>query len=99
MTRGMHRRAFLQASAAAPLAFASEEPIPNYRVVSPFRPAARPGMPGPYPGFVASVHAEKSIDAKTEKVGAPTVREMLARGMRALTGESTVAGAWRTFFS
>lgn len=56
-------------------------------------------MPGPYPGSVVSVHAEKSIDPETEQVDAPTVKEMIARGMCALTGKSDAAEAWRRFFA
>jgi len=92
----MKRRTFLQLSSAA-LA-ADSAPLPSYRVVTSHQPAAKPGMPGPYPGVVASIQAEKSIDSETEKVDRPTVQEMIARGMRALTGQASAA-AWRRFFS
>jgi uncharacterized protein (DUF362 family) len=55
-------------------------------------------MPGPLPGQVVSVHADKVIDTETEKVDAPTVKEMISRGMRTLTGLKTDAEAWRQFF-
>ncbi len=96
----MKRRTFLQLSTTAPLAFAGPvDDAPKYKVVTAFKPAAQPGMPGPYPGRVVSVHAEKSIDPATEKTDAPTVKEMMARGMQALTGQSSPAQAWRRFFT
>src|SRR5579864_1259906 len=97
----MERRTFLQAAAAAPVALAAElhQDLPKYRVVSRFQPSAHPGMPGPYPGKVARVHAEKSIDAESEKVDVPTVREMISRGMRALTGDRDVRDSWARFFT
>src|SRR5579883_1433764 len=46
--RFVDRRLFLQVAAAAPLvAGATDEPV--YRVVTAYKPAAQPGMPGPYP--------------------------------------------------
>ncbi len=102
----MRRRTFLQlstaaplVSSAAPLALAADGDIPGYRVVSGFKPAEHPGMPGPYPGKVISLHAEKSIDPATEKVDAAIVREMMDRGMLALTGDKNTADAWRRFVS
>jgi hypothetical protein len=97
----MHRRTFLQmAAAAAPAALAAtDRKIPKYRVVSHYSAAAQPGMPGPYPGQVASVHAEKCIDAATEKPNPAVVREMMARGMRALTGDADARDAWARFIT
>lgn len=94
----MRRRAFLQLPAAAAFS-ATADSVPKYRVVSRYKPAARPGMPGPYPGTVVSVRAGNSIDPATEKVYAPTVKEMIAQGMRALTGEAADRDAWASFFS
>ena len=95
----MNRRTFVQVSSAAATAAtaAAEGGIPEYEVVSAFKPAAHPGMPGPYPGQVVSVHAGKCIDAETEQVDAPTVKEMISRGMQALTGAKSDAEAWRKF--
>jgi hypothetical protein len=105
----MDRRAFLEAIAAAPLAatarisaaseagLAPELPAPPYRVVTPYAPAALPGMPGPFPGRVVSVTAAGSIDPQGAIVD-EVVREMMDRGMRALTGERTPLAAWRRFF-
>jgi hypothetical protein len=97
----MKRRAFLQAAATVPAALAASlhEDLPKYRIVSRFSPAADPGMPGPYTGVVARVHAENSIDESTEKVDVPTVREMIAQGMRALTGDSDARDSWARFFN
>ena len=43
-------------------------------------------MPGPFPGRVISVKSDKSVDISTGKANDEVVREMMARGMRALTG-------------
>ena len=97
----MDRRTFLQATAAAPVALAASlhEDLPRYRIVSRYQPAAQPGMPGPYSGQVVRVHAEKSIDEQSERVDAPTVREMISHGMRSLTGDSDTRDSWARFFS
>jgi len=95
----MDRRAFLGLLASAPLASAaSDEKTPSYRVASAYAPAAVPGMPGPYPGQVVSVKAGASVDATTSVADPEVVREMMARGMCALTGERSAPGAWRRFF-
>ncbi|MEO6237976.1 MAG: DUF362 domain-containing protein [Vicinamibacterales bacterium] len=72
--------------------------LPALRVVSKYAPAARPGMPGPYPGRVVSVASAASVDTATGAANAETVREMMARGMRVLTGAATTPDAWRRFF-
>src|ERR1700684_225606 len=96
----MNRRTFLQVAAAAPGVLSAEDrKLPKYRIVSPFAPSAQPGMPGPHPGQVVSVHAEQSIDAATEKPNATVVGEMMARGMRALTGDADVRDAWARFIA
>jgi len=96
----MQRRTFLQMAAAAPAALAApERTLPKYRTVSHYPPAAQPGMPGPYPGQVASVHAGKCIDEASEKPDPAVVREMMARGMRALTGDTDVRDAWARFIT
>jgi hypothetical protein len=83
---------------AAPTAAAPGDATPNLRIVSGYAPAAVPGMPGPYPGQVVSVKAEMSVDVDTNAANAEVVREMLARGICALTGEADAAVAWRRFF-
>jgi hypothetical protein len=97
----MERRMFLQAAATAPVALAARlhEGLPKYRIVSRFQASADPGMPGHYAGQVARCHSEKSIDAVSEKVDAPTVREMVAQGMRALTGHADARDSWAHFFT
>lgn len=55
-------------------------------------------MPGLYPATVARVHAEKSIDAQSEKIDTPVVREMISRGMRSLTGDADARDSWARFF-
>ena len=99
----MHRRTFVRLMAAAglpPHLFAQrqDQSRPALRVVSTYRAAAVPGMPGPHPGRVISVRSEKSVDTATNTANDEVVREMMAQGMRALTGASTTADAWRKFF-
>ena len=72
--------------------------LPALRVVSSYTPAATPGMPGPYPGRVVAVKSATSVDTATGKADEAVVREMMAQGMRALTGAGTTADAWRRFF-
>jgi hypothetical protein len=50
----MKRRTFVQLLAATPLAptIQAKWDAPKYKVVTPYKPAAMPGMPGPYPGKV-----------------------------------------------
>lgn len=72
--------------------------LPKIRVVSAYKPAATPGMPGPLPGRVVAVTADKAVDTATGAANADIVREMMARGMRSLTGAATTTAAWRRFF-
>jgi len=100
----MDRRTFLAAAALVPalpgrLGQSSSRPIPTYRVVTPFAPAAEPGMPGPYPGRVVTVHGPDAIDETTEQVNVPTVREMIAQGMTTLTGDRDPRDSWARFFN
>src|SRR5260221_10784298 len=95
----MERRTFVALLAAPPLAsIASAETTPTCRVVTSYSAAAVPGMPGPYPGKVVAVRSPRSLDPAGAAVDGGVVREMLARGISALTGEATVLGAWRRFF-
>jgi hypothetical protein len=96
----MHRREFVRLLAAAPLAQSLHTPseTPAVRVVSAFAPAATPGMPGPYPGRVVAVKSNKCVDTTTGSANDEIVREMMARGMRTLTGARTTRDAWRRFF-
>jgi len=55
-------------------------------------------MPGPYPGRVVSVNSDTCVDTATGRASDEVVREMMARGMRTLTGASTTSVAWRRFF-
>jgi hypothetical protein len=102
----MDRRTFVQHLLAAPLApaadaaaAANEAAAARVRVVSQYRPAAVPGMPGLYPGRVVRVRSADCLDATGQATNAGVVREMMGRGLRALTGESTVLEAWRLFFT
>ena len=97
----MDRREFLTAMAAVPAIGVLQQntrPIPDYRVVTGFKPSAQPGMPGMYPGRVVTVHSPKCIDEAIEKVDVPTIKEMIARGMTTLTGDKDPRDSWRRFF-
>ncbi len=98
----MDRRIFLQAAAAFPL-LASPAGEPVYRVVTAYKPAAQPGMPGPYPGLVVRVHSENCIDAgsgsTSNKVNRELVKQMIWSGMRTLTGDARSEDAWARFIS
>jgi uncharacterized protein (DUF362 family) len=73
--------------------------LPALKIVSAYSPAATPGMPGPYPGRVVSVTSPRCVDPSTGTANDAVVREMMARGMRSLTGAATTADAWRRFFA
>jgi Domain of unknown function (DUF362) len=96
----MDRRAFVRLLGAVPfLRVAQNRAQPRaLKVVSRYAPAATPGMPGPFPGRVVSVSSASSVDTTTGAANADAVREMMARGMRALTGAASTADAWRRFF-
>jgi uncharacterized protein (DUF362 family) len=96
----MDRRDFFYLTAAAPLLGQTEtQEIPKYKVVSAFKPAANPGMPGPYKGQVVRVHSNRSVDEATGKVDSQVVRTMLAEGMRALTGDQDDRESWARFIT
>src|SRR5918996_3556476 len=97
MPRDLDRRAFVQLM-AAPLV-PTGAAIPTYRIVSRYSPAAVPGMPGPWPGKVVAVKADDCVDVQTSAANADRVREMMSRGMCALTGEAAVGDAWRRLFT
>jgi uncharacterized protein (DUF362 family) len=99
----MERREFVKLLAATPLAskIHAEEnkEIPKYKIVSSYKPAALPGMPGPYPGRVVSVKSAKCLNETGEQIDAEVVREMMERGMRELTGDAKTIDAWRRFIT
>jgi uncharacterized protein DUF362 len=101
----MDRRSFVRLLAAAPFAPAALEAgevipdgLPKLRVVSKYAPAAVPGMPGPFPGRVIKVRSDNCVDTVTSAANDTVVREMMVRGMCALTGEKTPERAWSRFF-
>lgn len=95
----MKRRTFLQLSSAALFGMGNRSAEPSYRVVSAYKPSPHPGMPGPFPGQVVSVRSSKCIDEVKDEVNSAVVREMMDRGMRQLTGESSALRAWQRFIS
>jgi len=96
----MHRRSFVRLLAGTPFLrdFQMRSDIPALRVVSGYPASAKPGMPGPYPGRVVSIRSDTCVDTSTGAANDEVVREMMARGMRTLTGAGTTADAWRRFF-
>jgi uncharacterized protein (DUF362 family) len=96
----MERRSFLSLAAlSTPLLAKDEADLPKYRVVTNYKAAEHPGMPGRYPGQVVAVHAERAIETGTDKVDVPAVREMIATGMRTLTGDKDARDSWARFFT
>jgi uncharacterized protein DUF362 len=97
----MKRRTFVQLLAATPLAptIQAKWDAPKYKVVTPYKAAAMPGMPGPYPGKVVSVKSAKCLSEDGLKIDGEVVRDMMERGMRALTGEAKPIDSWRRFFT
>jgi uncharacterized protein DUF362 len=85
------------AAAPTPDPYASPEPVPKLRIVSPYKAAAAPGIPGPYPGRVIAVKSDRCVDTQTSAADDEVVREMMARGMCELTGRKTPLEAWRQF--
>ena len=94
----MDRRFFLQVAAATPL-LGNPVDEPVYRRVTRFQPVGAQGMPGPYPGQVVRVHSEGAIDAASDKVHRDLVKQMLASGIKALTGDARTEDAWARFIS
>src|SRR5262245_16417013 len=88
------------AATGAPTVDAAQkaQDLPALRVVSSYKPAATPGMPGPYPGRVVSVKSDRCVDTSTGEADDAVVREMMGQGMRTLTGAATTPEAWRRFF-
>lgn len=56
----------------------------------------KPGMPGPFPGRVVGVEHPASIVGGAYQ--AEPVRQMMEKGMTALTGAPSWTDAWRSFF-
>ena len=96
----MDRRTFVRLLAAVPLTPRRplDDGLPQVRVVTPFRGVSGAGMPGPYPGTVVSVRSDRALDMATRETNAEVVRDMMARGMCALTGASAPVDAWRRLF-
>jgi uncharacterized protein (DUF362 family) len=80
-------------------AAAPKQETPSYRVATQYKAAAHPGIPGTWPGRVVTLHSDRSIDENTGQANPAVVRDMLERGMTALTGASEPQEAWKRFFS
>lgn len=94
----MRRRKFLQLATAATTSAAVVDTPPSYRRMTDFAASRHPGMPGPFPGKVVRVHSDKCIDSSSDEVDNATVREMMSRGIRSLTGANNDRDAWAGFF-
>src|SRR5689334_6126873 len=57
---------------------------------------SKPGMPGPFPGRVISVDHPGCIVSDAYQAG--PIRQMMEKGMTALTGAPGWTDAWRSFF-
>jgi uncharacterized protein (DUF362 family) len=97
----MDRRTFLAAMASVPALKALDvaRPIPNYRIVTKYKPGPEPGMPGKYAGRVVTVHSPTCIDEVTEQVNVAAVKAMIDRGMTTLTGDKDPRDSWARFFT
>ena len=98
----MDRRTFVRLLSAVPLVTRRrllEGDVPLVKVASRYQPVPGAGMPGPYPGTVASVRSDRALDTGTHATDAGVVREMMAAGMCALTGTDSPGDAWRRFFT
>lgn len=93
----MDRRSFFGVAASLPATLtAAGAEIPQYRVVTRYKPQAPPVH---WAGRVCSVHDPRSIDEGSEKIGREAVREMLRAGMASLTGDNDARDAWARFFA
>ncbi len=93
----MDRRQFLGLAAAASAAADTPRAIPAYKIVTKYKGTGG-GMPGAYPGRVVSVHSDAAVDA-SERIAEPAVREMIRRGMLALTGDKDPRDSWARFIA
>lgn len=99
----MERRTFVKLLASTPLVGSDDaldwkkRAIPKHKAVTPYKAASRLGMPGRYPGQVVAVKSDKCLSADGQQINAETVREMMERGMRELTGQRNIVDAWRQF--
>lgn len=66
-------------------------------VQAPQLPATPLSMPGLFPARVVEAHHPGVLDPRG-RASRAAVREMLDRGMRALTGDTSAEAAWRRFF-
>ncbi|MFN0087040.1 MAG: DUF362 domain-containing protein [Blastocatellia bacterium] len=100
----MERRDFVKLLASTPLVNRDDaldwkkRAIPKHKIATHHKSAADAlGMPGPYPGQVVSVKSEGVLSADGKEIDAGIVREMMERGMRALTKQRHTLDAWRQF--
>lgn len=110
---GLTRRNFVKSVAAGGLAIGHSQAgqdrpapaighpddSPQYKIVTPHKPAGALGMPGLYPGRVVDVHHAASIDPESDRVNRVAVRGMVERGIMELAGTKSPRAAWRKFFA
>jgi len=102
----MDRRTFVYQAALGTLSFglvrlklhAADFTLRDLRVdlQAPALPLTPLSMPGLFPGRVVEAYHSGSI--VNRRVSQPAVKEMVERGMKALTGESAAKDAWARFF-
>lgn len=87
---------------AHPDGFHPVKELPKLKIVSPHHKvgqvSAGHGMPGRWPGTVVRVRAANVVNEETNEANAEVVREMMARGICALTKQATPEAAWKVFF-
>jgi hypothetical protein len=91
-------KAATPAKADAGLAPPPDIDLPKLKIVSKYKAAAAPGMPGPYRGKVIAVKSDKVVDVQSSQANAEVVKQMMAKGMSALTGDANPDDAWKRFF-
>lgn len=97
----LDRRAFLQFAAASPLigSVPGTRSVPHYRICTRDSLPRGTSLPRRYPGQAVRVQADRAVNTASNTIDTPTVRTMLARGMRELTGAEHDRDAWAGFIS
>src|SRR4051794_37338590 len=94
----VNRRTCLKAAAGGFAAIAANPAALAQTIrATPKSVGASPAMPGPYRGRVVAVASPRVLSAGVYQPD--VVRQMMRRGMTALTGSGGWADAWRQFFA
>jgi uncharacterized protein (DUF362 family) len=97
----LHRRTFLHLTAASSLlaGVPGDRDVPVYRIETRDSLKIDPSPPKRYPGRAVRVQSDKAVNEASNTIDAPTVRSMLDRGMRELTGDANAQAAWAAFIA